>query len=86
MRCAKWVRELATEEGISGQNINLSIDLKIQQLAYTRLLEYLSGAAVVLDVRSGEVLAYVSVPGFDSNLFVQGIPQKEWGRAVKPPL
>lgn len=81
----KVVRELATEEGMSGKNIDLSIDLKLQQFAYNRLSEHQSGAGVVLDIRSGEVLAYVSVPGFDNNLFVHGIPQKEWDALLEHP-
>lgn len=74
----KVVRELATTEGIPGQNIELAIDLDLQKTAYNLLTEHHSGSAVVLDVKSGEILSYVSVPGFDSNLFVHGIPQKEW--------
>lgn len=81
----KVVRELATAEGSSGQRVELAIDLKLQQFAYNRLLEHQSGSAIVLDVQSGEILAYVSVPGFDNNLFVHGISQKEWKELLDHP-
>lgn len=81
----KVVRELATAEGSSGHRMELAIDLKLQQFAYNQLAEHQSGSAIVLDVQSGEVLAYVSVPGFDNNLFVHGIPQKEWKELLDHP-
>lgn len=81
----KVVRELETIEGTSGQNVELSIDLDLQKVAYNRLLEHHSGSAIVLDVKTGGVLAYVSVPGFDSNLFVHGVPKKEWKELLDHP-
>lgn len=81
----KVVRELAMTEGTSGQNLELSIDLDLQKTAYNSLIEHQSGSAIVLDVRSGEILTYVSVPGFDNNLFVHGIPQKEWKELLDDP-
>lgn len=81
----KIVRELDMTEGISGQALDLSIDLDLQQTAYNKLLEHQSGACVVMDVRSGEVLAYISVPGFDNNLFVHGISQKNWKELLDHP-
>ncbi|WP_052046179.1 penicillin-binding protein 2 [Candidatus Paracaedibacter symbiosus] len=81
----KVVRELATAEGTSGHSVELSLDLGLQQTVYNRMQEHNSGSAIVLDVRSGEILSYVSVPGFDNNLFVHGIPKKEWKELLDHP-
>lgn len=74
----KVVRELATSASEPGKSLQLSIDLDLQKMAYNRMAEHRSGSAVILDVRNGEILAYVSVPGYDGNLFVHGIPKKSW--------
>ncbi|NDY95738.1 penicillin-binding protein 2 [Wenzhouxiangella sp. C33] len=55
-----------------GENLSLTIDLSLQQAAVEALGDH-AGAVVLLDVASGDVLALVSQPGFDPNLFVHGI-------------
>jgi penicillin-binding protein 2 len=71
------IRELARKEGQAGAELMLSIDLDLQKFAYERFKDE-SGAAVVLDVRTGEILAMVSVPGFDPNVFSRGLTTEEW--------
>ncbi|UWQ22512.1 penicillin-binding protein 2 [Jannaschia sp. W003] len=66
------MRELDRREGVSGGDLRLTIDANLQNFVQARLgVE--SASAVVMDVRNGDVLAAVSSPGFDPNLFVQGI-------------
>lgn len=72
------VRELSTSDSIHGQEQRLTIDFDLQQTLYDRLLDQESSAAVVLDIKTGGVLSYVSTPGFDNNLFVNGIPKADW--------
>ncbi|MBS0548277.1 MAG: penicillin-binding protein 2 [Proteobacteria bacterium] len=80
------VRELDRTEGQPGANALLTIDLDLQRFAATKLkqqqeqagAEHQSGAVVVLDVITGDVLAMVSQPGFDPNMFARGITQTEW--------
>ncbi|MDX9861432.1 MAG: penicillin-binding protein 2 [Rhodospirillales bacterium] len=71
------IRELKRTEGQPGSELKLTIDLELQELV-TRRLGPESASVVVLDVRSGEVLAMVSVPGFDPNAFNRGLTSEEW--------
>ncbi len=66
------LRELDSRPGKSGQNLYLSLDAQLQLVAEKALGE-LDGAVVAIDPRTGEVLALVSKPGFDPELFVEGI-------------
>src|SRR6185503_1621113 len=72
------VRELDRNEGQAGANALLTIDLELQRIAATRLAEHQSGAVVVMDVITGDVIVMMSTPGFDPNMFARGITQAEW--------
>lgn len=72
------IQELTLKPGVAGQDLHLSIHAGLQTFAYERLSSFESASVVVLDPRSGEVLALVSTPSYDPNLFVQGISQKDW--------
>lgn len=65
-------RVLETHPPIPGKNLYLSIDARIQKAA-EQAFDGRPGAAVAIDPRNGQVLAMVSVPSFDPNLFVNGI-------------
>ena len=71
------VRTLSRTPPISGNNLKLSLDIKLQQAAETALGDR-RGALVALDPATGDVLAFVSKPGFDPNLFVEGIDPANW--------
>ncbi len=71
------VRKLASNPSTPGNVVMLSIDIKLQKLIEDMYGER-RGALVALDPKSGEVLAFVSKPTFDSNLFVEGIDQENW--------
>jgi len=66
------------EKPAPGSNLYLSIDLDLQKLA-TRLLQDRRGAVVALDPQSGEILALVSAPSFDPNLFAVGMSTAQYG-------
>ncbi len=71
------MKEIERNNGIEGKSIYLTIDSRLQKFAQDAFGDN-SGAAVVLDVHSGEILAFVSVPSFDPNLFTNGISHKDW--------
>lgn len=71
------VRELNSEPSISGQALYLNLDIQLQRVASEALGEY-NGAVVAMDPRSGGILAMVSKPDFDPNLFVSGISRKDY--------
>ena len=71
------VRTLSSTAPISGNNIVLSADSKLQEIAETAFGQR-RGALVAIKPDSGEVLAFVSMPTFDPNLFVDGIDVDNW--------
>ncbi|MGB0722925.1 MAG: penicillin-binding protein 2 [Gammaproteobacteria bacterium] len=60
-----------------GQNLYLSVDSRLQKVADEALGDY-NGSVVAIDPRNGDVLALVSKPGYDANLFVNGIGVKDY--------
>ncbi len=71
------VRKLASNPSTPGDTVTLSIDIKLQKLVED-LYGGRRGALVALDPKTGEVLAFVSKPTFDPNLFVDGIDLESW--------
>ena len=71
------VRTLRSTLPVSGNNLLLSIDARLQNVA-ERVFGNRRGALVALDPTTGGVLALVSKPGFDPNLFVDGIDPQNW--------
>ena len=71
------VRVLSRSPSSPGKNLVLSIDMRLQ-LAAEKALEGRRGALVAIDPRNGDVLAFVSAPSFDPNLFVDGIDSDNW--------
>jgi penicillin-binding protein 2 len=71
------VRKLASKPATPGRTVMLSIDIKLQNLVEQMYGER-RGAMVALDPKTGDVLAFVSKPTFDPNLFVDGIDQENW--------
>jgi penicillin-binding protein 2 len=70
-------RRLSSQSSTPGHTVKLSIDIKLQQLIEDMFGER-RGALVALDPKTGEVLAFVSKPTFDPNLFVEGIDHESW--------
>lgn len=73
----KAVRILSSQSPTSGSNLILSTDSKLQEIAETAFGER-RGSLVAIKPSTGEVLAFVSMPTFDSNLFVGGIDVENW--------
>ncbi|HEU4458866.1 MAG TPA: penicillin-binding protein 2 [Methylibium sp.] len=71
------VRRLRSNPPTPGNTVHLSIDFKLQALV-ERMFGDRRGALVAIDPRNGEVLAFVSKPSFDPNLFVDGIDSESW--------
>jgi penicillin-binding protein 2 len=71
------VRKLASTPATPGNTVKLSLDIKLQKLVED-LYGDRRGALVAIDPRTGEILAFISKPTFDPNLFVDGIDQENW--------
>ncbi len=71
------MKEIERVDGIPGKDVQLTIDSRLQQKAFELFGEE-SGAAVLLDVHTGEILAFVSAPSFDPNMMTQGLSTKDW--------
>jgi len=71
------MRELEREEGDPGADVRLTIDADVQNFVQARLGDE-SAAAVVMDVTNGDIIAIVSSPSFDPNLFVRGISHADY--------
>ena len=69
---------------VAGQDVTLTIDLDLQQTAVQQL-EGRVGSIVALDPRNGQILAMVSSPAFDSNLFARRLRPEEWQQLVSDP-
>ncbi|BAO81614.1 cell division protein FtsI/penicillin-binding protein 2 [Serpentinimonas raichei] len=71
------VRTLETVAAQPGHTLRLTIDARLQHLV-EQLFGQRRGALVAIDPRNGEILAFVSLPTFDPNLFVDGIGTEDW--------
>lgn len=97
----KPIKVMGQEDPVPGATVTLTIDAKLQQIAESALRQQLlkmqtdknnplpnakRAAVVVLNVKTGEVLAMVSVPNYDPNMFARGITKKEWDSIANDPL
>lgn len=73
----RLVRELRTRPDVSGPPLRTTIDAGLQSFAARRLGEE-SGACVILDCHTGEILCLASMPAYDPNAFSDGISHSEW--------
>jgi penicillin-binding protein 2 len=80
----RGVRLLSQSPPRSGNNLVLTLDARLQQVA-EQSFGNLRGALVAIDPRNGEVLAFVSKPGYDPNLFIDGIDQQNWDELNNSP-
>ncbi len=82
------LRVLGRKSAVPGRAIVLTLDLDLQRVATEALLAtgYASGAVVVTDPGTGEILAMASLPSYDPNLFAVGISPQEWTALSSNPL
>lgn len=78
------VRVLSRIDPIPGTDLRLSIDIGLQKFAEEQF-EGKRGALVAIEPATGEVLAFVSAPSFDPNLFVDGIDVESWRKLNESP-
>jgi len=78
------VRTLSRTPPVSGNNLVLNLDARLQEVAYNAFGDR-RGALVAIDPATGGVLAFVSRPGFDPNLFVDGIDSLNWNELNNSP-
>jgi penicillin-binding protein 2 len=71
------IRTLSRTPPVSGDNLILSVDIELQKVVEEAFGDY-RGALVAIEPSTGDILAYVSRPGFDPNLFVDGIDAQSW--------
>lgn len=79
------VREIEHNRGIPGENLPLSIDQRLQEFAQARLGEFESASLVVVNIHTGEILALVSNPSYNPNLFPDGISHVNWRALMDNP-
>ncbi len=78
------MRQVGHVPAVPGADLRLSIDLDLQQAMVTAFGD-MDGSAVALDPRTGEVLGMVSLPGYDTNLFVNGISRVDYKALMDNP-
>jgi len=78
------VRTLSRIDPVPGANLRLSLDIHLQK-EIEKEFEGRRGALVAIDPPTGEVLAFVSAPSFDPNLFIDGIDVESWKRLNESP-
>ena len=71
------IRTLSRRAPVSGSDLTLTLDSRLQEVAEKAFAQY-RGALVAIEPKSGEVLAFISKPGFDPNLFIDGIDPVNW--------
>jgi penicillin-binding protein 2 len=80
----RGVRSLSRSAPLSGNNLLLTLDAKLQKVAEQAFGKY-RGALVAIDPTNGDILAFVSKPGYDPNLFVDGIDSDNWDELNNSP-
>jgi penicillin-binding protein 2 len=80
----RGIRTLSRTDAVSGNNIVLTLDMRLQRVAENAFGER-RGALVAIEPGTGAVLALVSKPGFDLNLFVDGIDPAVWAELNSNP-
>lgn len=79
------LKQTILKKPVAGEDIDLSINLDLQKLG-EKLFEGKAGAVVVMNADNGQILAFVSAPSYDSNLFVTGLSTKEWKKLRDDPM
>jgi penicillin-binding protein 2 len=79
------VREIGRDEGRTGADVALTLDMTLQEFAHRRISSEEAATCLVLDALTGEVLVMASSPSYDANDFVGGIRQEVWDQLNADP-
>ena len=80
----QMIRELSKSAPLPGKNVQLTIDSQLQKLIESEYKNRLGGA-VAIEPSSGEILAFVSMPNFNPNLFIDGVSSQVWSELNSSP-
>lgn len=80
----KALKTISQKDPRPGDTIHLTIDLDIQKIAYEEMGER-KGVVLIANPKTGEILAMLSLPSFDPNLFVRQISDEKWSRLTQDP-
>jgi penicillin-binding protein 2 len=83
-RIGNEIPELERREPLAGNDLYLTIDQRVQQVAEEALRGH-RASAVAIDPSNGDVLAFVSTPGFDPNLFARGLTRAQYLALTEDP-
>lgn len=78
------IRELSREESKPGKDVKLTLHRKIQEFAGERM-KGLSGCSIIMDIKNGDIVSFVSSPGFNPNEFTYGVSQEYWNELNSNP-
>jgi len=79
------IREAISKPSQKGSDTTSALDAELLRYIYDRLSQERSASAVVIDLKTGEVLSLASFPGFDPNQFSRGISNKDWNQLLNNP-
>ena len=77
-----YIREISSLKSSPGDDFKLSIDVNLQSFIMSKL-DKKGSAAIVTDIKTGEVLSLASAPTFDSSKFVRGVSTEYWNSLLK---
>jgi penicillin-binding protein 2 len=84
-RSLNFLKHNLEKKPVAGRQMILSLDLELQRHIQEQFTEGMQGAAVAIDVRTGGILAYVSMPNYDQNIFMKRISTEVWSGLVDDP-
>lgn len=83
---SRAIRELERFNGVPGEDVTLTLDMRLQTFIHEEFRKAgKNGCVTVLDAETGAVMAYVSAPGYDPNLFTGGISRNDWRLLTENP-
>ncbi len=80
------IREISRQDSQKGNDIQITIDLRIQQYALNLLNEHKAGSAVLMDIKNGNILCMVSTPSYNPNKIIQKPNKKYWDSILENEL
>ena len=80
------IREISKIDSIKGEEVSLSIDLRIQEYAINLLKSYKAGSINVINIKNGEILCMASTPTYDPNKIIQKPNKMYWEKILENSL